>query len=96
MGSSAAESTGEEVVLEALSTSGGVAQGLEFELALGIGGQWTVISTLSKAAAPGFYLLTILETESISAKGCEVGSVNLRNGTIDNENVRSSQCIIGM
>ena len=87
---SAAESSGEEVFVETLSGDGGVELGTQFEVFPGFQGRWSVFSIAAEVVAPNFFLLTILETESLSAKGCKEGSVNLQNGVISTPEVRSS------
>lgn len=95
LGWSAAESSGQEVVVNTLSGNGGITIGTQFTFTTEFQGKW-VVSTFSGEAEAGFFLLTVLDTESLSAKGCEEGSVAFRNGLISNLIVRPSrQQIIG-
>ena len=87
---SAAESSGQEVFVETLSGSGGIVEGTQFFVGTGIQGKWLTISYAGEFVAPGFYLLTVLETESLSTKGCKEGSINLQNGEIYDPSVRFS------
>lgn len=84
-----AESSGEQVFLEALSGGGGITIGTQFSVLAGDEGKWLVASFSIDSAEPGFFLLAILETESASAKGCVEGSVNLQNIIIGSPTVRS-------
>ena len=90
LASSATESSGEEAFVETLSGGGGVALGTQFGVITGPQGKWLIFSIVGEDVAPSFFLLTILETESLSAKGCKEGSVNLQNGVITDPFVRSS------
>ena len=89
----AAES-GEEAFVDTLSGSGGVGLGTGFAVTTGIQGKWLIISLSSDTAGPGFFLLTILETESLSAKGCKEGSVNLQNGVISDPFVSPKTIVV--
>ena len=83
--------SGEDVFIDVLSGGGGTIEELDFTLATGtFVGKWLAFSLAGQTIAPGFYLLTILETESQSARGCVEGSVNLQNGVISDVNVRPS------
>ena len=93
---SAAESSGEEVFVDTFSGDGGIAVGTQFSLINAIQGIWLSISIAGETVAPGFYLLTVLETESLSAKGCKKGSVNLQDGEISDSEVRSSTISLEM
>ena len=84
-----AESSGEEVFLEPLSGDGGIKIDSTFLIAIGVEGKWLIFSLLAEKIPPSFFLLTILETESVSAKGCKEGSVNLQNGSFAGADVRS-------
>ena len=84
-----AESSGEEVFLEPLSGGGGVKTDSNFVLLVGVEGKWVVFSLSAESIPPSFFLLTILETESVSAKGCKEGSVNLQNAIFAGVDVRS-------
>ena len=79
--------SGEEAFVETLSGGGGV-ESAGFSLSAGVQGRW-VISPLSdnNIVAPGFFSLVVLETESVSAKRCKEGSVNLQNGVLFNPEV---------
>ena len=94
MGSSAAGSSGQEILVQTLSGDGGIAIGAQFIVSITVQNTWAIFSLASETVAPGFYLLTVLETESLSAKGCKEGSVNLQNGFIDDINVCSTRCAI--
>ena len=85
----AAESSGEDVFVETLSGGGGITVGTEISVTVGIEGKWLIFSLGGDFAKAGFLLLTILETESLSAKGCKEGSVTLKNGQISDPDVRS-------
>ena len=94
MGSSAAGSSGQEIFVETLSGDGGIAIGTQFTIADVPLNSWAILSLANETVAPGFYLLTVLETESLSAKGCKKGSVKLQNGSINNVEVCSTRCAI--
>ena len=94
MGSSAAELSGQEILVKTFSGNGGITVGTQFIVAISFLNDWTIASFASETVAPGFYLLTVLETESLSAKGCKEGSVKLQNGSIQNINVCSTRCAI--
>ena len=51
-------------------------------------GQWSIMSLGGQDVAPGFYLLVILDTESLLAKGCVQGSIRLENGGFSGPLVR--------
>lgn len=50
-----------------------------------------MISLTAAFIEPGFYLLTVIETESLSERGCMEGSINLREGVISDPEVRISK-----
>ena len=74
--------SGEEAFVEILSGGGGITLNTDFSVVTASQGQWLVFSLDAPAIAPGFYLLATLETESLSAKGCQDGSIKLVNGEI--------------
>ena len=53
----------------------------------GIEGKWLMISLSGQNIEPGFYLLTVIETESLSGKTCMEGSINLQKGVISDPQV---------
>ena len=57
-------------------------------------GQWLIASLNGQGVAPGFYLLVVLDTESLSAKGCVDGSIKLQNGDISTPLVRRSEVVM--
>ena len=74
--------SGEEAFVEILSGDGGITLGTDLSAFTASQGQWLVFSLDGQVVAPGFYLLVTLETESLSAKGCQDGGVKLVNGDI--------------
>ena len=86
--------SGEDVFVDVLSGSGGSAESQDFTITTGtFVGKWLAFSLAGQTIAPGFYLLTTLETESQSARGCVEKSVNFQNGVITDVNVRSSNTL---
>ena len=92
-GLSVAES-GEEVFVDTFSGNGGLGLTTNIEATAGINGKWLAFSLSSESVPPGFFLLTILETESLSAKGCKEGSVNLQNGVISDPFVSPKTIVV--
>ena len=68
--------------------------GAQFSVLVGTQGKWLTTSFAGDIVAPSFFLLTILETESLSAKGCKEGSINLQKGVISDSSVRSSTILL--
>ena len=91
---SAAELSGQEILVQTFSGNGGIAVGTQFVVTFKFQNAWVIFSLDSETIAPGFYLLTVLETESLSAKGCKEGSVKLQNGSIQDLIVCSTRCAI--
>ena len=85
--SPAAESSGKEVFVKVLSMGGGVMLNTAFSTIVGTQGDWFLYSNKLGPFTPGFFLLVVLETESLSAKGCKEGSLSLKNGVIVNLSV---------
>ena len=73
--------SGEEAFVEVLSGGGGV-ESLGFSLSSTPQGRWTFSPQSDASVAPGFFSLVALETESLAAKRCKEGSVNLQNGVL--------------
>ena len=79
-----------------ISGGGGVALNATFAAITGVSGKWVSFSPASDVIAPGFFVLTILNTESLSAKGCKQGSINLQGGTLANPMVLVETCRPGL
>ena len=85
--SSLAAESGEQVPVELISGGGGVTASTTFAVSTGSSGKWLSLSLAGDTIAPGFFVLMILNTESLSAKGCKQGSVNLQGGFLSNPEV---------
>ena len=82
--------------MEVISGGGGVTLNTTFEVTTGISGKWVSFSPASEAIAPSFFVLAILNTESLSAKGCKQGSINLQGGFLGNPMVLVETCRPGL
>lgn len=78
---------------DALSGGGGVTIDNDLKVSIEVEGSWLTISLTGELMEPGFYLLTILEMESLSAKGCAPESVNLQNAIIAGVKVRLNDAV---
>ena len=82
--------------MDLVSGNGGIAVGTQFLTSTGTEGKWLTISIGGEFVAPGFFLVTVLKTESLSAKGCKEGSINLQKGVLAGLDVWSSSVSLGI